>query len=129
MVSITRTPSSRAPIPARTPPPRAIATIAWNGPAAASRQASARASRWNSSQETGKAFSGMFGAILYPRHGAAIVLPRPAKSQHRYPQGAAAQPPSQGLEPAHDRGAGETRRREVAGKNLDIAAARILGGE
>src|SRR5258705_3410697 len=131
MVSITRTPSSGATIPAGTRPPRVIATIAWNGPAAASRQASARASRWNSSHETGKCFSGMFGGIVYPQQGAAIVLPRAAKSQRRYPQVAAARrrPPSQRLEPAHDRGAGDARRREMAADDLDIAAARILGGE
>src|SRR3954463_8339323 len=37
-------------------------TIASNGPAPASRQASARASRWNWSQETGKAFC--VGAVM-----------------------------------------------------------------
>ena len=56
-VSITRTSSSRATIAAGTRPPRVMATMALNGPAAASRQASARASRWNWSHETGKALS------------------------------------------------------------------------
>src|SRR5438874_11547971 len=51
-------PSSRATMAAGTRPPRVTHTIAWNGPAPASRQASARASRWNWSQETGKAFCG-----------------------------------------------------------------------
>src|SRR4030081_448877 len=50
--------SSRATIAAGTRPPRVMQTIAWNGPASTSRQASARASRWNASQETGNAFSG-----------------------------------------------------------------------
>src|SRR5882757_1456373 len=65
MVSIRRTSSSRATIAAGTSPPRVTVTIAWNGPAPLSRHASARASRWNWSQETGKAFSGIFdGAIV-----------------------------------------------------------------
>src|SRR6478736_1184186 len=54
-LSMRRTSSSRATIAAGTSPPRVMQTIAWNGPAAASRQAKARASRWNWSQETGKA--------------------------------------------------------------------------
>src|SRR5271169_6240204 len=56
-VSITRTSSSRATIAAGTRPPRVMATIALNGPDEASRQANARASRWNWSHETGKALS------------------------------------------------------------------------
>ena len=48
--------SSRATIAAGTSPPRVMQTIAANGPASASRQASARASRWNWSQETGNGF-------------------------------------------------------------------------
>src|SRR5215471_10063739 len=51
-------PSSRATIAAGTRPPRVTQTIAWNGPAPASRHTSARASRWNWSHETGKAFCG-----------------------------------------------------------------------
>src|SRR5262245_8313192 len=51
-------PSSRATMAAGTRPPRVTHTIAWNGPAPASRQASARASRWHWSQEPGKAFCG-----------------------------------------------------------------------
>ena len=54
---MTRKFSSRAMIAAGTSPPRVIATMASNGPEEARRQASARASRWNWSQETGKAFS------------------------------------------------------------------------
>src|ERR1700689_1121905 len=61
-VSITRTSSSRATIAAGTRPPRVMATIALKGPAEASRQASARASRWNWSHETGKALSR--GAVM-----------------------------------------------------------------
>src|SRR5262245_21880880 len=57
-VSITRMPSSRATIAAGTSPPRVMQTIAVNGPASASRHASARASRWNWSQETGNCFCG-----------------------------------------------------------------------
>src|SRR5688572_30710498 len=57
-VSINRTLSSRATIAAGTRPPRVIATITVNGPAAASRHASALASRWNWSHDTGNAFSG-----------------------------------------------------------------------
>src|SRR5215831_18194071 len=53
-----RMPSSRATIAAGTIPPRVMQTIAWKGPASASRHASARASRWNWSQETGKCFCG-----------------------------------------------------------------------
>ena len=46
-------------IAAGTRPPRVMQTIACHWPLSpASRQASARASRWNWSQETGKAFSG-----------------------------------------------------------------------
>src|SRR5712691_11382327 len=51
-------PSSRATIAAGTRPPRVTQTTAWNGPAPASRQASARASRWNWSHDTGNAFCG-----------------------------------------------------------------------
>src|SRR5262249_11667385 len=51
-------PSSRATIAAGTSPPRVTQTIAWNGPAPASRPASARASRWDLCHETGKAFCG-----------------------------------------------------------------------
>src|SRR5262245_21081537 len=51
-------PSSRATIAAGTSPPRVMQTIASKGPASASRHASARASRWNWSQETGKCFCG-----------------------------------------------------------------------
>ena len=54
---MTRMPSSRATMPAGTSPPRVTATIAEKPPTAESRQASARASRWKASQETGKAFS------------------------------------------------------------------------
>jgi hypothetical protein len=57
MVSITRTPSSRATIAAGTSPPRVTATTALNGPCPDKRQASARASRWNWSHDTGKALS------------------------------------------------------------------------
>src|SRR5215470_3998706 len=53
-----RMPSSRATIAAGTSPPRVTQTIALNGPASASRHASARASRWNWSQETGNCFCG-----------------------------------------------------------------------
>ena len=51
-------PSSRATIAAGTKPPRVMQTIASNGPAPLSRQASARESRWNWSHETGKIFAG-----------------------------------------------------------------------
>src|SRR5688500_15712324 len=64
---MTRMPSSREMMAAGTRPPRVMQTIAFHCPLApASRQASARASRWNWSQETGKAFSGrdMFAAPL-----------------------------------------------------------------
>src|SRR5262245_5531453 len=54
-------PSSRATIAAGTRPPRVMHTIAANGPASASRQARARASRWKWSQDTGKAFRGWTG--------------------------------------------------------------------
>ena len=58
-VSITLMPSSRAMIADGTTPPRVMHTIAYHWPfEPASRHASARASRWNWSQETGKAFSG-----------------------------------------------------------------------
>src|SRR5438067_915081 len=50
--------SSRATIAAGTRPPRVMHTTASNRPISASRQASARASRWNASHETGNAFSG-----------------------------------------------------------------------
>src|SRR5262249_14684094 len=57
-VSMRRRLSSRATIAAGTSPPRVMHTIAWNGPTSPSRHASARASRWNASQETGNAFLG-----------------------------------------------------------------------
>src|SRR6266508_156424 len=53
--------SSRATIAAGTRPPRVMHTTAWNGPTSTSRQASARASRWNASQDTGKIFSSFCG--------------------------------------------------------------------
>src|SRR5262249_58216183 len=65
-------PSSRATIAAGTRPPRVTQTIAWNGPAPASRHASARASRWNWSHETGKAFC---GCACGWSSGCAIVFP------------------------------------------------------
>src|SRR5262245_48767243 len=58
MVSIILTLSSRATIAAGTRPPRVMQTMASNGPASCSRQASARESRWNWSHDTGKIFSG-----------------------------------------------------------------------
>src|SRR5215472_18423313 len=65
-------PSSRATIAAGTRPPRVTQTIAWNGPAPSSRHASARASRWNWSHETGKAFCGCGCGCS---SGCAIVFP------------------------------------------------------
>src|ERR1700712_1055536 len=65
-VSIRRVPSSRATIAAGTRPPRVMQTMAWNGPASARRQASARESRWNWSQETGKAFCAWGSDISKP---------------------------------------------------------------
>src|SRR5437588_5134211 len=59
--------SSRATIAAGTRPPRVMQTIASNGPTSASRQASARASRWNASQDTGNAFSGSGCGMKPPR--------------------------------------------------------------
>src|SRR5918992_1820213 len=55
-------PNSRATIAAGTSPPRVMQTIAVNGPASASRHASARASRWNWSHDTGNAFCGCAGS-------------------------------------------------------------------
>src|SRR6185437_1488437 len=55
-------PSSRATIAAGTRPPRVMQTIASNGPKPLNRQASARESRWNWSQETGKIFAGCLAA-------------------------------------------------------------------
>src|SRR6266851_2817842 len=84
--------SSRATIAAGTKPPRVMHTTAWNGPASASRQASARASRWNASQETGKAFSGSGGGE--PRRiarahddigvGAALVVEERIAADHGF---------------------------------------------
>src|SRR5204863_1927205 len=56
MVSMTRSPSSRATIAAGTSPPRVMATTAWNGPSSLSRQVSARQSLWNWSHDTGNGF-------------------------------------------------------------------------
>src|SRR5215213_3838444 len=53
---MSRVPSSRATMAAGTSPPRVMQTMASNGPSPARRQASARASRWNWSHETGNAF-------------------------------------------------------------------------
>ena len=64
-VSIMRTFSSRATIAAGTSPPRVMQTSASNGPASCSRQASARKSRWNWSQDTGKIFSGRGGSFAF----------------------------------------------------------------
>src|SRR5215210_6696360 len=50
--------SSRDTTAAATRPPRVMQTMASNGPASFSRQASARESRWNWSHDTGKNFSG-----------------------------------------------------------------------
>src|SRR3954451_24833691 len=69
---IRRLPSSRATIAAGTSPPRVMQTIASNGPAPASRQASARASRWNWSKETGNALCEpalVLGDALTPASG------------------------------------------------------------
>src|SRR5215469_13104301 len=54
MVSMRRMSSSRATIAAGTSPPRVTATMPANGPSPATRHASARQSRWISSQLTGK---------------------------------------------------------------------------
>src|SRR3954467_10815655 len=84
-------PGSRATMAAGTRPPLVTHTMASNGPAPASRQASARASRWNWSQDTGKAFC--VGALMI----ASRSRPRPL----------GAQPPEEGLDRAHgarDRG-------------------------
>src|ERR1700680_3915369 len=63
-VSISLMPSSRATMAAGTRPPRVMLTIASNGPAPLSRQASARESRWNWSHDTGKIFSGLSGGVF-----------------------------------------------------------------
>jgi phenylalanyl-tRNA synthetase beta chain len=70
-VSITRVPSSRATIAAGTMPPRVMQITASKGPEDASRHASARASRWNWSHDTGKTFGG---------GGAELVLTNPIAS-------------------------------------------------
>ena len=66
-VSMMRISSSRETIAAGTSPPRVMQTTALNGPDSASRQASARASRWNWSQETGNAFSALIAAPVADR--------------------------------------------------------------
>src|SRR5262245_28131965 len=61
---MTRIPSSRATIAAGTRPPRVMHTIAANGPAPLSRQASARESRWNWSHDTGNALDGAAASFM-----------------------------------------------------------------
>src|SRR5580704_1106814 len=73
-VSISLMPSSRATIAAGTRPPRVMLTIASNGPAPLSRQASARESRWNWSHDTGKIFSGA-GIGAFDCCGSGIAIP------------------------------------------------------
>ena len=62
---------------AGTSPPRVMQTMASNGPLSASRQASARASRWNWSQETGKDLRELGWTMVHPnaRSRAAAALP------------------------------------------------------
>src|SRR5216683_3104367 len=74
---MTRMLSSRATIAAGTRPPRVTATIASNGPAPLSRQASARESRWNSSHETGNGFCGCRGCPSCCGSGMTLPWPGP----------------------------------------------------
>src|SRR5208337_3967736 len=70
-------------------PPWVMATSASNGPEAASRQASARASRWNWSHDTGKAFSlreVMGGSLARERRRRFSKPQRPAKQAERADQ-------------------------------------------
>src|SRR6516225_1735962 len=67
-------PSSRATIAAGTRPPRVMQTIASNGPTPVNRQASARESRWNWSQETGKILAGSRGGAGFAASSASTVL-------------------------------------------------------
>src|SRR5207302_2127020 len=115
-VSITRMLSSRATIAAATSPPRVMQTIASNGPASASRQASARASRWNWSHETGNAFSACT-CTKTPCPVSPFMLSR------GLPQGR--------LDPREhrfDRGFGGGERRRVAGAhdNVGVRPARLV---
>src|SRR3712207_6816257 len=79
--------SSRATMAAGTRPPRVMHTMASNGPADAKRHARARQSRWNWSQETGKAFGevGDIGLLFWLRgewtlhKGARSPLRRPSR--------------------------------------------------
>ena len=86
MVSITRMLSSRATIAAGTSPPRVTHTIASNGPAPLSRQASARASRWNWSHDTGKALSGIRASACAMFMS---LSPEPTARRHTYARFAA----------------------------------------
>src|ERR1043165_7670942 len=88
-VSMTRTPSSRATIAAGTRPPRVMATTAWNGPTSLSRQVRARQSRWNWSQDTGKAFPARscairsaFFSMSFPLVGRRSLARRAQSRQH-----------------------------------------------
>ena len=66
--AIRRIAGSRAMMAAGTKPPRVIATMPRQGPGSTSRQASARESRCNWSQETGKVFClcGASGTVALP---------------------------------------------------------------
>src|SRR3954463_13962628 len=93
-------------------------TIASNGPAPASRQASARASRWNWSQETGKAFC--VGALMTaPRS-----RPRPPRARPRR-RAVGPQPLGEVLDRAH--GAGDRGGVLAAHDDLVLEAGRREG--
>src|SRR5580704_14022128 len=105
-------PSSRATIAAGTRPPRVMQTTASNGPTAASRQASALASRWNASHETGKAFSGSGCGIRIP---SALAAPGSERLPHLG---------EHGLDRAL--GGGELRRIARAHDDVGVGAALLV---
>src|SRR5262249_422965 len=90
-----RMPSSRATMAAGTSPPRVMHTMAANGPAPLSRQASARESRWNWSHDTGNALDGAttsFMATSCPTLGDSKPPTHPAPPFSRPPRPAAGHP-------------------------------------
>src|SRR5262249_2171797 len=66
---------------AGTNPPRVMQTMASNGPLSARRQANARASRWNWSQETGKDLRDVGWTMMVPN----LERGLPPTSLHPHP--------------------------------------------
>src|SRR6185369_9335324 len=107
-VSMMRMSSSRATTAAGTRPPRVTATMPLKGPASTSRQASALALRWSSSQVTGKFFCGT------------LLMLRPPKAEIRSAEaGVVAR-----AGPGNNEGGGAPSSRQRQGQGGDLARGR-----